>query len=60
MFLAAGADVPEELHFVSGDVAAGFCSAEERSEPRSGETLPPQGARQDAAHLRQGDAGRDR
>lgn len=58
--VSAGADVPEAFHSASGDAAAGFCSPEERPEPRSRETHAPQGACEDAAHLRQGDAGRDR
>lgn len=57
--LCAGAALPGAFPLVPGEAAGRFCSAEERSGQRFGETQPPEGAGQDAAHLRQGHAGRD-
>jgi len=57
---STGAGVPGAVPRVSGEAAGGFCTAEEGSGSRFGETHSPQGARQDAAHLRQGHARRDR
>lgn len=57
--LCSGAGLPGAVPSVSGEAAGGFCSAEEGSGSRFGETQSSQGGRQDAAHVRQGHAGRD-
>ena len=57
--LCSGAGLPGAVPSVSGEAAGRFCSAEEGSDSRFGETQSSQGGRQDAAHVRQGHAGRD-
>ena len=56
LLLSAGGKVPGAFLSLSGEAAGGFCSTEERPDPRSGEAHAPQGVCQDAAHLRQGHA----
>lgn len=58
--LGAAAWLPGAVPPVSGKAAGGVSSAQEGYDSRSEETLPPQRARQDAAHLRPSHARRDR
>lgn len=58
--VSAVAGLPGAFSSVCGEAEGDFCSTQESSNSRFGETQSSEGGRQDAAHLRQSHARRDR